>query len=353
MGVWQILSMKKPILHVNQLTTELRLGNSVYSVIEGMSFDLYKGETLALVGESGCGKSMTALSILRILPTPPFLPSRGEIFYNDQNLLALSESGMRKIRGARIAMIFQDPSNALNPVFTIGNQLLEVAELHLNLYGDDAKNLAVKMLSEVGVASAEERLYDYPHQLSGGMRQRVMIAMALMCEPDILIADEPTTALDVTIQAQVLEIIRREQKRRGMALLLITHDMGVVAEMADEVMVMYAGEGIERASVLELFDDMAHPYTQGLFLSQPSFGKGGEGALKAIQGTVPSLHQLPKGCRFHPRCPYCMSKCRSGEVKDFFPESNGSHMAKCWLWDGTPESILGLEAMRLERVEHE
>lgn len=345
--------MKNPILRVKQLTTKLHIGNSTYAVIEGISFDLDPGKTLALVGESGCGKSITALSILQILPHPPFLPSAGEIIYNDQNLLTLSEKEVQKIRGARIAMIFQDPSSALNPVFTIGDQLLEVAELHLDLYGDEAKALAIKTLKEVGVTSAEERLYDYPHQLSGGMRQRVMIAMALMCEPDILIADEPTTALDVTIQAQVLEMIRREQQRRGMALLLITHDMGVVAEMADEVMVMYAGQAIEKASVRELFDQMAHPYTLGLFQSQPAYDGPSGKRLKAIQGTVPSLKHLPKGCRFHPRCPYSMHRCTSEHVQDFFPGKNSDHAVKCWLWEDRPESRELLKKMEKDKMKHE
>lgn len=345
--------MKEPILQVHQLSTGLRLGETVYPVIDGLSFDLHEGKTLALVGESGCGKSITALSILRILPHPPFLPSKGEILYKGHDLLGLSERKMRKIRGARIAMIFQDPSSALNPVYTVGDQLLEVAELHLNLYGEEAKNLAVRRLEEVGVASAEERLYDYPHQLSGGLRQRVMIAMALMCEPDILIADEPTTALDVTIQAQVLEIIRKEQRRRGMALLLITHDMGVVAEMADQVMVMYGGQTVEQAPVEVLFDHMAHPYTQGLFLSRPSFEGEQRDRLKAIKGSVPSLRQMPQGCRFHPRCPYSMAKCSLGSVTDFHLEGSAEHRARCWLWDGTPESLSALEAMRREGPKYE
>ncbi len=298
---------------------------------------MHLGKTLALVGESGCGKTMTALSIMRILPTPPALHPEGEVLYRGQNLLALSEKEMRRIRGGRIAMIFQDPVSALNPVYTIGSQLVEVAELHLGLYGDEAVNRAVKALKEVGIASPESRLYDYPHQMSGGMKQRVMIAMALMCEPDILIADEPTTALDVTIQAQVLDLMRELQKRKGMAVLLITHDMGVVAEMADDVIVMYAAQAVERGTVTEIFDHMSHPYTRGLFKSRPD-PKKPQGELQAIKGTVPSITHYPHGCRFHPRCPFIMDKCRHGEVPDFTLEPGSKHQAKCWLYDGSLES---------------
>ncbi len=325
----------EPILQVRKLTTKLQLGGKAYPVVDGLSFDLHLGKTLSLVGESGCGKSLTALSIMRILPKPPALPPEGEILYKGKNLLAMSEREMRSIRGARIAMIFQDPISALNPVYTIGSQLVEVAELHLNLYGEEAEERAIKALKEVGIATPRERLQDYPHQLSGGMKQRVMIAMALMCEPDILIADEPTTALDVTIQAQVLDLIRDLQARKGMALLLITHDMSVVAEMAHDVIVMYASQGIERGSVFQIFDRMSHPYTIGLFNSRPSANTG-KGDLKAIKGTVPSIAHYPSGCRFHPRCPFVMPKCHHGDVPDFLIEEN--HFAKCWLYDDSQES---------------
>ena len=331
--------MNKPILSVRNLTTELEINKKKYCVVDRLSFDLFPGKTLALVGESGCGKSMTALSILRILPHPPALPSRGEIIYQDRNLLELSEKEMRKIRGARIAMIFQDPTSALNPVYTIGQQLLEVAELHLELYGEEATSLAIKTLAEVGIPNPQERLDDYPHQLSGGMRQRIMIAMALMCQPDILIADEPTTALDVTIQAQVLDLIRSIQKKRNMAVLLITHDMGIVAEIADDVIVMYASQKVEQGNVLSIFDDMSHPYTQGLFNSRPSFNKEMNKKLNAIKGSVPPLGHYPLGCKFHPRCPYCMEKCKDTPVPDFLIGiSDDNHIAKCFLWDNSTES---------------
>lgn len=329
------MSQEDLVLSVRDLTTQMIIGGERLSVVDRLSFDLYRGKTLAIVGESGCGKSMTALSIIRALPTPPALPSRGSVLYQGQNLLELSERQMRRIRGARIAMIFQDPSSALNPVYTVGDQLTEVAGLHLDFYGKEAYDLAIKALRDVGIASPEERFWDYPHQMSGGMKQRVMIAMALMCEPDILIADEPTTALDVTIQAQVLDLMRGLQQRRGMALLLITHDMGIVAEMADDVIVMYASQGVEKGSVDALFDHRAHPYTIGLFDSRPALD-GPREALRPIKGTVPSLNHYPKGCRFHPRCPFAMDKCREGKVESFTVEQ--THEVTCWLHDGSEES---------------
>ena len=327
---------QEPILQVKRLTTCLQAGSHAFPVVQTISFDLYKGKTLAIVGESGCGKSMTALSIMRITPQPPMLPSEGEVIYKGRNLLTLSEKEMRQIRGGKIAMIFQDPISSLNPVYRIGDQLMEAAELHLGLYGDDAFDRAVQALQEVGVAAPRERMYDYPHQLSGGMKQRVMIAMALMCEPDILIADEPTTALDVTIQAQVLDLIRSLQERNHMAVLLITHDMGVVAEMADEVIVMYAAQDIEKGPVREIFENMAHPYTMGLFKSRPGLSTK-RGKLEAIKGSVPSVMHYPSGCRFHPRCPFVMEKCRYGHVPEFVAGEQ-AHEVKCWLWDGSEES---------------
>lgn len=326
--------MTEPILRVRNLTTPLLVGNKTYFVVENLNFDLFRGKTLAVVGETGCGKSLTALSIMRILPTPPALPSTGEIYYREQNLLTISEREMRQIRGSKIAMIFQDPGSALDPVYTIGDQMMEVVQLHLNLHGDDAIQRIVKVLEEAGISSPMSRLNDYPHQLSGGMKQRVMIAMALICEPDILIADEPTTALDVTIQAQVLDLMKDLQREKGMAVLLITHDMGVVAEMADEVIVMYASQGVEKGTVDEIFDHMAHPYTQGLFKSRTSIQPRHE-RLVSIKGSVPSLGNYPQGCRFRPRCPYAMEKC-----KETVPTFNltPNHSVLCWLYDGTQES---------------
>lgn len=327
----------EPILSVTNLVVKLLLGKHAYPVVEGISFNLYHGKTLALVGESGSGKTLTALALMRIQPTPPALPPEGQVIYQGRNLLTISEKEMRSIRGARIAMIFQDPSTALNPVYTIGFQLMEVVELHLGLYGEEAIEKVIKALEEVGIPSPRERMHEYPHQLSGGMKQRVMIAMALLCEPDVLIADEPTTALDVTIQAQVLTLIKDLQKRRGMAVLLITHDMGVVAEMANDVIVMYASQAVETGNVHQIFDHMSHPYTQGLFQSLPAVDTK-RGQLQPIKGSVPTLKHPPAGCRFHPRCPYVMEKCRHGPVPDFGIE-NG-HTAKCWLYDGSEESAI-------------
>jgi oligopeptide/dipeptide ABC transporter ATP-binding protein len=327
----------QPLLQVRALTTTFQIGSDKLKVVDNLNFTLEEGKTLAIVGESGCGKSMSALSIMRILPTPPALPSSGEVLYRGVNLLTLPESQMRKMRGGQLAMIFQDPISSLNPVYTIGYQLMETAELHLGLIGEEAREKAALSLKEVGIASPAEVLDDYPHQLSGGMKQRVMIAMALMCEPDILIADEPTTALDVTIQAQVLDLMRTLQKKRGMAILLITHDMGVVAEMADEVIVMYASQGVEKGSVYSTFDRMAHPYTAGLFASRPLLTSHGQ-PLQGIPGYVPSLGHYPRGCRFHPRCPYAMPKCKDGAVPEFKIQDDPDHLAACWLHDGSEES---------------
>ncbi len=327
----------KPILTVRNLTTRLQIGNQPVAVVDDLSFDLFPGKTLALVGESGCGKSLTALSLLRLLPTPPALPSTGEVIYNEINLLSLTEKEMRRIRGKKISMIFQDPSSALNPVYTIGSQLMEIVGLHLNLYGEEAFARTIELLTEVGIPSPKERFLDYPHQLSGGMRQRVMIAMALISEPDILIADEPTTALDVTIQGQILTLIRSIQQKRGMAVLLITHDMGIVSEIADDVIVMYAAQAVESADVITLFDQMSHPYTQGLFASSPSRHKSKE-HLYSIKGTVPPPSLFPSGCHFHPRCPYAMERCKQVSPPEFKIGTNQQHYAKCWLYDGSEES---------------
>ncbi len=344
---------QKPSLCVRHLTSRLKIGQGVCKVVDDLSFDLWPGKTLALVGESGSGKTMTALSIMRILPQTVGLPSEGEVWYAGKNILTLSEKEMRCLRGGKLAMIFQDPTTSLNPVYTIESQLSEVVELHLGLFGEAARLKVIKALADVGIYSPEEHLNAYPHQLSGGMKQRIMIAMALLCEPDILIADEPTTALDVTIQAQVLELMRELQVRKQMALLLITHDLGVVAEMADEVIVMYATQAVECGPVLPIFDQMSHPYTQGLFKSRPTQYSPGQ-LLTPIKGNVPTLTHLPSGCRFHTRCPYVMPICKKGEVPDFpmgaLPHSpeglslemapgTAPHHTRCWLYDGREESL--------------
>ncbi|CDR34620.1 ABC transporter ATP-binding protein [Criblamydia sequanensis] len=335
--------MEESILKVRDLTVELSIQGKNYAVVDNMNFDLIRGKTLALVGESGCGKSLTALSLMRILPTPPALPSKGEILYKGENLTQVSEKRMRSIRGGKMAMIFQDPLSSLNPVYSIGDQLLEVVEIHLSLKGEQAYLKIIESLKQVGIPNPEERIFDYPHQLSGGMRQRVMIAMALLCKPDILIADEPTTALDVTIQAQVLELIRKLQKEEGMALLLITHDMGIVAELADSVVVMYASQKIEEGTSFDIFDHMAHPYTQGLFKSRPSLSTSRDTRLPAIKGSVPPITHYPTGCRFHPRCPFKMPKCVSHAPPSFKAPGGPLHHARCWLLDGTEESQKKLE----------
>ncbi len=321
--------MKEPILSVKNLTTHLMIGDIAYPVVDNFSFDLHLGKTLAVVGESGCGKSMLALSLMQILSEPPCLKPQGEVLYKGQNLLDLSEKEMQLIRGAKIAMIFQDPSTSLNPVYTIGNQLLETLEIHQGLVGKEAEEKVIQALTEVKIPNPKDRMNDYPHQLSGGMKQRVMIAGALMCEPDILIADEPTTALDVTIQKQVLDLIRDLQKKMGMAVLLITHDMGIVAEVADEVIVMYTSQAIEVGSVFDIFDGMSHPYTMGLFASRPSV-RSKRGELNPIKGAVPPLDNYTKGCRFNTRCTYVMPKCKN-DVPNFKIGESKKHFAKCWL----------------------
>lgn len=327
--------MSEPVLRVVNLCCPLVIEGKTHFVAQDLNFELYLGKTLAIVGESGCGKTLTALSILRCLPEPPCLPPTGEVLYRGQNLLALSEKEMRQIRGGKIAMIFQDPQSALNPVYTIGWQLREAIGLHLSLYDEEADIRAVLALEEVGIADPQILMNSYPHQLSGGMKQRVMIAIALVAEPDILIADEPTTALDVTIQKQVLDLIVSLQKKKGMALLLITHDMGVVAEVADEVLVMYTAQSVERGDVFQIFHRPAHPYTLGLFSSRPNPEKP-RTALQPIQGFVPPLGRYPKGCRFHPRCPFKMKKCETTEVPNFSVEKG--HLSRCLLHDGTEES---------------
>jgi peptide/nickel transport system ATP-binding protein len=285
--------------------------------VDGVSFEIPARGTLGVVGESGSGKSVTALSIMRLIASPPGKIAAGEVRYAGRDLLALSPPEMRKIRGNRIAMIFQEPMTSLNPVFTVGDQVGEAVRLHQHKSRKEARAIAVEMFRLVGIPSPHERVDAYPHQLSGGMRQRVMIAMALACKPDLLIADEPTTALDVTIQAQILDLLRALQRELGMAILLITHDLGVVAETCDEVVVMYAGRIVERASTETLFAAPRHHYTAGLLRSVPSYGEGAEVVARTrlveIKGMVPSLSDLPKGCKFVDRCPAAQQRCRDEE----------------------------------------
>jgi peptide/nickel transport system ATP-binding protein len=320
----------EPVLDVRGLKAHLKLHGKAWPCVNGVSFQLYPGKTLALVGESGCGKTMTALSLLSLALSPPALPPEGEVLFQGKNLLRLSPKELRQVRGGKISMIFQDPSSALNPLYTVGNQLIETVHTHLDLSDDEAYAKAVQALESVGIPDPKARMEEYPHQFSGGMRQRAMIAMALLTEPQILIADEPTTALDVTIQAQVLDLLKALQKKNGMAILLITHDLGVVAEMADEVAVMYATEIVEKGSVDSIFNAPSHPYTQELFRAF-SRKKNQEGRLFAIKGTVPELQRLPSGCKFHPRCPHAFAPCFQGEVHDFHAKDALDHTFRCWL----------------------
>ncbi|MUK41704.1 ATP-binding cassette domain-containing protein [Aliivibrio fischeri] len=298
------------VLSVENVVTEFQTDEGTVRVLDGISFQVPKGKTIGIVGESGCGKSVTSMSIMGLLPKPYGNVVSGRILYGDTDLIQLSPDKLYEMRGNRISMIFQDPMTALNPVHTIGKQINEVLELHRPDF-DKKQRLAysLEMLQKVGIPSPESRLHEYPHNLSGGMRQRVMIAIALACEPDILICDEPTTALDVTIQAQILELMKKLQDETGMSIIFITHDLGVVAEICDEVVVMYAGRVAEQAGIFELFDNPKHPYTQGLMASMPSLHLKPKTDLDTIPGTVPSLNEMPSGCRFSTRCKYKQNKC--------------------------------------------
>ncbi len=300
--------MTAPVLSVRNLHTAVATRQGTFDVVRDVSFEIYPNEVLCLVGESGCGKTITALSIMRLLPTPPVSIASGQIRFHDDELTALSEQRIRKIRSQRISMIFQDPLTSLDPVFTVGQVMTEVIRTHRSINKSEALQMCVDILRDVGLPAPEERVDSYPHELSGGMRQRVMIAMALVLDPEILIADEPTTALDVTVQAQILERLRREQRQRQMSMLLITHDLAVVASIADRVAVMYAGEIVEEAPVEQLFSDPRHPYTQGLLRALPHvIGKRKD--LAAIPGLVPPMQMMPPGCSFAPRCSHGIERC--------------------------------------------
>jgi oligopeptide/dipeptide ABC transporter ATP-binding protein len=320
-----------PLLSVRDLRTYFvtERGGGIARAVDGVSFDLYPGETLGIVGESGCGKTVTSLSILRLIPEPPgYIRPESVIEFDGRNLLTLAAPELRAVRGNRIAMIFQEPSSALNPVLRIGDQISEAAVVHQGLTRREARVRAIEMLRLVGIPDPDERVDQYPHQLSGGMRQRVMIAMALVCHPQILIADEPTTALDVTIQAQILELLNRLQDELGMAIMLITHDLGVVAGTADRVAVMYAGQVVEAATTRELFARPAHPYTEGLMASIPRLDAP-RARLHTIPGQVPAATRWPAGCRFHPRCPHAWDRCRAEEPP--LLDAGAGHQARCWL----------------------
>ena len=316
------------LLRVNDLKTYFDIDEGVVRAVDGVSFEVERGKTLGIVGESGCGKSITAYSILRLIPQPPGRIVNGEIWFRDRNLLTLSDSEIRDVRGNDIAMIFQEPMTSLNPVFTVGEQIAEAIRLHRNAGRKEAWNRSVELLDVVGIPLPEERARSYPHELSGGMRQRAMIAMAISCDPALLIADEPSTALDVTIQAQILDVLRRLQEELGMALILITHDLGVVAEMAHEVVVMYGGQVVEQADVTALFTRPLHPYTRGLLNSVPTLTTDTE-RLATIEGVVPDPIRFPVGCRFAPRCNYAVESCGQAQI---LADISAGHMVRCAEW---------------------
>lgn len=304
--------MSGKLVEIRNLKTHFYTGDGISPAVDGVDLYINRGETLAVVGESGCGKSVTSLSVMRLIPSPPGKIVDGEILFEGRDLLNIPEHEMRKIRGNDISMIFQEPMTSLNPIYTIGDQIVETITLHQGLNRKVSLDKVVEMLRLVGIPLPEKRVKEYPHQLSGGMRQRVMIAMALSCNPKLLIADEPTTALDVTIQAQILELMRKLKQDLGMAIMLITHDLGVVAEMAQRVVVMYAGKVIEEGDVFSIFKHPLHPYTEGLLQSVPRMDSTRE-KLHVIDGVVPNPLHLPTGCRFSPRCPYAFAKCREGQ----------------------------------------
>jgi peptide/nickel transport system ATP-binding protein len=325
--------MSEALLQVQGLRVEFKTRRGKALVLNGVDFEVRAGETLCVVGESGCGKSMTALALLRLIPSPPGRISSGRVMFQGEDLLAASMARMREVRGNRISMIFQEPMTSLNPVLTVGDQIGESLRLHAGLDAKAARAQSIAMLKQVGIPAPEKRVDEYPHQLSGGMRQRVMIAMALACRPDILIADEPTTALDVTVQAQIFDLLRDLQRDKGTAILLITHDMGAVAEMADRVMVMYAGRVIEQGTAAQVLGQPGHPYTKGLIDCLPELGSSQNSArieLAEIAGVVPSIWELGSGCAFRERCPHALGRCEE-EVPPMFTVGEDAHGAACWL----------------------
>ncbi len=321
------------ILNIEDLRTYFYIENGIIKAVDDVSFSLEQGKTLGIVGESGCGKTVTALSILRLIQFPPGKIVNGKIIYKDTDILNLPLDKMTQIRGNKISMIFQEPMTSLNPVFKIGFQINEAIILHQKLSKKDARTKTIEMLTHVGIPEPERMFDQYPHQLSGGMRQRSMIAMALSCKPDILIADEPTTALDVTIQAQILDLLEKLQKELNMSIILITHDFGVIAETADDVIVMYAGKIVEKAPSSKIFDDPLHPYTKALHMSRPKFDvtRTKSHRLNTIQGTVPNLLYLPKGCAFQDRCSFVFDKCRS--IEPDLIKIADNRCARCHLYE--------------------
>jgi oligopeptide transport system ATP-binding protein len=335
-----------PLLSVKDLEVTFSTDDGVVRAVNGLSFDIEPGKTLGIVGESGSGKSVTALSIMRLIAMPAGRIERGEIIFNGQDLLKLGEAQMRQIRGNKIAMIFQDPMTSLNPVLTVGDQIMETNMLHQHKSRAQAYKRAVEMLEMVRIPEPEKRIRSYPHQFSGGMRQRVMIAMALSCDPELLIADEPTTALDVTIQAQILDLMNDLQKRLNSAIIMITHDLGVVAEVCEKVLVMYAGNMVEYGTADQIFSDPKHPYTLGLLDSLPRLDEGGNRRLVPIEGQPPNLLRLPAGCAFAPRCPYALPDHAiiPPPVIDF----GDGHVARCTLYNEEPGLDIRAQAERLK-----
>ena len=339
--------MSEPLLRIENLQTHFFTDDGAVRAVDGVSYEIRAGETLAVVGESGSGKSVTALSILKLIPSPPGRIVGGKILFRGRDLVTASDQEMRRIRGKEISMIFQEPMTSLNPVFTCGEQIIEAVVLHEQIDRKEARERAIAMLKLVGIPLPEQRVDEYPHQMSGGMRQRVMIAMALACRPSILIADEPTTALDVTIQAQILELLKGLQAELGMAVLLITHDLGVVAETADRVAVMYAGQVVEYCDARAAFRRTLHPYTGGLLASLPRLG-GKRDSLRVIPGTVPNPAHFPAACRFHPRCPVVQERCRLHDPPVLV--FDGDHTSRCWRADEIASGSLspvGEEAPRV------
>jgi len=321
----------EPLLQVKNLKTQFFTQDGVVKAVDDVSFEILPGETLGVVGESGCGKSITAMSLMRLIPSPPGKIVNGSIMFEGEDILGMSDEEMRHVRGNKIAMIFQDPMTSLNPVLSINRQISESLELHMGMSKGQARNRAIELLKMVGIPNAEQRVDQYPHQFSGGMRQRVMIAMALSCNPKMLIADEPTTALDVTIQAQILDLMRNLQAEHDTALMLITHDLGVVAGMSDRIQVMYAGHIVETASTEELFANPRHPYTVGLLNSIPRLDATRKEKLEPIRGLPPDLIDLPDMCPFLPRCDYAREKCEQQNPP--LMNVNADHRAACWYWE--------------------
>ncbi len=342
--------MGEYLLEVQDLKTYFKVKAGRVRAVDGVSFAIKSGEKLGVVGESGCGKSVTALSIMRLLPQPPAEYAGGSVLFEDEDLLDLQESAMRKIRGGKIGMIFQDPMTCLNPTMTVGKQIGEALRIHLKLGKDEAQKRAIALLEQVGIPAAAERINSFPHQFSGGMRQRVMIAIALACNPKLLIADEPTTALDVTVQAQILELINGVCTDFGTAVMLITHDLGVVAGMTDRVAVMYAGKVVETAPTDELFANPRHPYTLGLLSSVPRLDEERHSQLRTIEGAPPDLLQPPPGCPFMPRCAFARAICRTMPPLDPVAGNSG-HLKACWVDVTDPKEQAYAEGRRKARME--